>query len=438
MSQLPPGPSSSTLSMLRAIRDPYGTTARFAKKYGDPFTVTLPLQGAIVVTGDPAAVRAIFSADPDTYASAAAAMAPIVGQKSIVVLEGSEHRRARRLLTPPFHGDRMRAYGDLMQDRARARSAHLAPGDRLAVQDLAEAISLDVILQAVFGVRGEQRTAQLAAAVRAWMGAIGPGVASFEFLRRSFGGFGPWARFQRARQGLADLVQEEVAARDGDPSERHDILSLMLAARYDDGAPMSSEEIFDQLVTLLAAGHETSTITLAWAFYWLHRSPGALARLVAEIDALGAPEPGALARLPYLEAVLQETLRLYPVVAINTRKLARPFELAGWSLPAGVHVGAATSLVHHREDLYPEPEKFSPERFLGRTFGPSEYFPFGGGSRRCLGAAFAMYEAKIVLGTLLATLRFRAVDDRPVPPALRAAGIGPGRAVQVLVTERRR
>jgi cytochrome P450 family 110 len=438
MNNLPPGPSSGIFSMLGMMRDPYGAIAHCARKFGDPFTISAFMQGPMVVTGEPAAIRSIFAADPDIYASSGAkVMGPVLGPGSVLILEGAAHRRARKLLNPPFHGDRMRAHAHLMRDVARARSAHLVPGARFAVQDVAEAISLDVILQAIFGVRGTERMARFDRAVRDVMRSLGPFVA-FEFLRRSFGGIGPWAKFQRRRRDLVALVEEEIADRRRSGADREDILSMLLAARYDDGSAMSDADVFDQLLTLVATGHETSTITIAWAFYWLHRNLDVLERLLAEIDALdGDTEPSALARLPYLEAVVQETLRLYPIVAIATRQLRQPFELQGHQLPPGVIVGAATSLVHYREDLYPEPERFRPERFLGKTFGPAEYFPFGGGARRCLGAAFAMYEIKIVLATLLRTMRVRPVDDRPVRPAMRAAGIGPGRGVNMVVTERR-
>lgn len=438
MNNLPPGPPSGILAMLGMMRDPYGALARCARKFGDPFTISAFMQGPIVVTGDPAAIRSIFAADPDIYGSSGAKlMGPILGPGSVVILEGAAHRRSRKLLNPPFHGSRMRAHARLMRDAARDRSAHLVPGVRFAVQDVAEAISLDVILQAIFGVRGTERMARFDRAVRDVMRSLGPFVA-FELLRRSFGGIGPWAKFQRRRRDLVALVDEEIADRRSGGAEREDILSMLLAARYDDGRAMSDADVFDQLLTLVAAGHETSTITIAWAFYWLHRNLDVLERLLAEIDALdGDPEPEALARLPYLEAVVQETLRLYPIVAIATRQLEQPFELRGYQVPAGVIVGAAAGLVHYREDLYPEPERFRPERFLDKTFGPAEYFPFGGGARRCLGAAFAMYETKIVLATLLRAIRVRPVDDRPVRPAMRAAGIGPGRGVDMVVTERR-
>jgi cytochrome P450 len=437
---LPPGPPGGLLTTLRTLRDPFAALVGYVGRYGDPFTVSMALQGKIVVTGDLDAVRGVFGAPPETFGSIGArVMGPILGPGSVLVLEGAAHRRARRLLNPAFHGDRMRAHGRVMCDIARERTAHLAVGSRFTVQDVAQAISLEVILRAVFGVRGSERLARFDRAVRAVMGSLGAWVA-LPFLRRSFAGLGPWARFQRRRVALAALVSEEIASHAslGEAIEREDILSLLLAARYEDGAPMTEADVFDQLLTLVAAGHETTMIALSWAFYWLHRTPEALERLQTELDALPPdPDPELLARLPYLEAVVQETLRLYPVVPIATRLLAVPFELKGYTLPAGVSVGVATGLVHYREDLYPEPTRFRPERFLGRSFGPAEYFPFGGGVRRCLGAAFATYELKLVLATLLRSLRVRLVRAGPVRPAMRAAGVGPGGPVEVEITERR-
>jgi cytochrome P450 len=420
------------------LRDPFGALERCARTYGDPFTISLPTQGTIVVTQQPAAIRGVFSADPDTFGSSGArVMGPILGPGSVLIQEGAAHRRARKLLNPPFHGDRMRAHGRVMRDVARERTAHLGPGSRFVVQDVAQAISLEVILQAIFGVRGSERLARFDRAVRAVMGSLGPFVA-FAIFRRSFGGLGPWARFLRRRAALGALVAEEIAERRAGGVERDDILSLLLGARYEDGGVMSDAEVFDQLLTLVAAGHETTMIALSWAFHWLHRTPEVLARLQAELDALPADaEPDALARLPYLEAVVQETLRLYPVVPLGTRRLVRPLEVAGYALPADLTVGLATGLVHYREDIFPEPHRFMPERFLGKSYGPGEYFPFGGGARRCLGAAFAMYEIKIVMATLLRQLRLRPRDDRPVLPAMRAAGVGPGRAVEMVVAEHR-
>jgi cytochrome P450 len=411
---------------------------RCARRYGDPFTISLPMQGPCVVTGDPAAIRSVFAADPETFGSSQArSMGPFLGEGSLVVLEGPAHRRARKLLNPPFHGDRMRAYGEAMREVARRAANDLEPGSKFVVQDVAGKIALEVILRVVFGARDADHVARLDRSVRGLMGALGPFVA-FEFLRRPFGGFGPWAKFLRLRAELASLVDDAIEARraSGAPAGE-DVLGMLLEARYDDGSSMTNGDVFAQLLTLVAAGHETTVITLAWAFYWLHRHPPELERLRAEIEGLGRDPPAdALARLPFLGWVVDETLRLHPVVPLVTRRLARDFAIRGHALSAGVHVGLATSLVHARPDLYPDPGEFRPSRFGERSFGPSEYFPFGGGARRCLGAAFAVYEAKIVLGTILPLVRLRPLDERPVSAAMGAAGMRPARPVALLVTER--
>ena len=440
MSSLPPGPSAGLLTTFRTIRDPLGSLSRWSRVYGDPFTVVLPLQGAVVVTADPEAVRAVFAADPETFGAAQGRVAaPILGSGALVALEGNAHKRARRLLNPPFHGERMRAYGRVIREITMARVAPLKTGARFVVQDVAGAISLEVILRAVFGLQGDAKVHRFERAVRDVMGSLGPFV-SFGFMRRRFGGLGPWAAFLRARERLSALVAEEIAARaaSGQAGPCDDILSLLLAARYEDGTPMATEDVFAHLLTLVAAGHETTMITLTWALDWLHRTPEVLGRLRAELDAAGASAtPDAIARLPYLDAVIAETLRLYPVVPLLTRLLLRPYEMKGHRLAPGVVVGLATSLVHAREETYPEPHRFRPDRFLERSYGPSLYFPFGGGARRCLGAAFATYESKIVLASVLGAMHLRARDPRPVPPAMRAAGLGPGRRVEMVVVERR-
>jgi cytochrome P450 len=422
---------------VRALRDPYGALERCARRYGDPFTLPLLTPGPVVVTGDPSAIRAAFALDPESIGSTQArSMGPILGASSLVALEGAAHRRARKLLNPPFHGDRMRAYGDVMRDAARAAVGDLEPGSRFAVQDVAGRIALDVIVRVAFGARRAEQAARMDRAIRDLMGSLGPFVA-FECFRRRFGGVGPWARFLRLRASLAGLVDDAIAARKAEGATGEDILGMLLAARYEDGASMTNEDIFAQLLTLVAAGHETTVIALTWALYWLHRCPEELERLRAEMEIVG-PDPAsdALARLPLLGWAIDEALRLNPVVPLVTRRLLRRVTLADYELPEGTILGLATSLVHARPELYPDPTEFRPLRFGQRSFGPAEYFPFGGGARRCLGAAFALYEAKIVLGTILRSLRLRLADARPLRAAMGAAGMAPGRPLAMAVTER--
>ena len=263
-----------------------------------------------------------------------------------------------------------------------------------------------------------------------------PLIALFPWLRRSFGGIGPYAAFMRRQQALHAKLDAMIAeARAAGP--RDDILSLLVHARYEDGEPMADAEVRDQLLLLVVAGHETTAISMAWALYALHRPENAevLERLRAEVRAAGPqPEVDALAKLPYLDAVCQETLRRYPLApAPAPRKLLRPFELPGYALPAGMSVAPAMGIAHFREDVFPEPLRFRPERFLERKFTPFENIPFGGGARRCLGAAMAAHELRIVLGTIIGRFALRAASLRPDPGKARATTVGPAHGVKLVV-----
>jgi cytochrome P450 family 110 len=433
MASLPPGPRSATLQTLAFARDPCGTLQRYAERYGDPFTLTL-VSGPIVLTGTPEGIQEILTAPPQTFASNNRRfLAPLVGEHSVLLLDGASHRHERSLLLPPFHGACLQAYGALIQDLTLRRAAAWRPGQAFLMQAFTQALSLEVIIQAVFGVRDEARVQPFARLIPAYFQAFTSWLVFFPPLRRPFGGLGPWSRFTRVAARFEQLLQDEIAARRADRQPRDDILSLLLAARDEDGRAMGDEAIRDELKTLLLAGHETTAIALAWAVYWLHREPDIFDRLHTELRALGrTPDPDALGRLPYLDAVCKEALRLYPVVALISRRLRQPLRLRGSVVPAEIAVGAALPLIHSDPRLYPEPQRFRPERFLERTYTPFEYLPFGGGARRCIGAAFAVYEMKVVLGSLLARHRFRLAEDAPVPPVPRTFTLGPKGGVRML------
>jgi cytochrome P450 len=426
MHTLPQGPSFAPLQTFKLARDAVRFYREATARYGDPFTLPL-IVGKVVITGDPEGIREIFTADPSIFTPfGQLPLEPVVGRYSMLLLDGARHRRERKLLVPPFHGDRMRAYGEIMAAIARRRAAELTPGAVFAAQDLTQAISLEVIIEAVFGIRDPERVALYRDVIGGYLEAYTPWLMVIPPLRRSFGGLGAWARFERYRARFQALVAEEIARRRREGSVGHeDILSLLLSARDDEGRPMSDEEIDDELRTMLVAGHETTAIAMAWALDWIHRSARIRERLMDEIRALGpSPSPDALAKLPYLSAVCDETLRIHPVVAMVSRRLLKPFTLRGIELPAGIGVMPAIAKVHHDPAIYPEPEVFRPERFLERKFTPFEYIPFGGGARRCVGAAFALYEMKVVLGSLLAEHRF-AVQGAPPRPLRRNVTIGP-------------
>jgi cytochrome P450 len=433
--KLPPGPSSRLIAMVRYLRDPYRSIADPWKKYGDPFTVPT-FSGPIVITGDPEGVKQFFGADADQWVPVSVeAMQVLLGPGSLLLMTGAQHKSARKLLMPPFHGARMRAYGNLMRELTLARAAEIPTGKPFSLQETTQAISLDVILGAVFGVHDRERMRALHEAIVALIAAVRPSFVLWKSLQREFGGIGPYARFRRCMARTRELIFAEIERKRAAAENGEDILTLLLEARYEDGQPIGDDELYDQLFTLVIAGHETTAITLAFACDLLLRAPDALERLRAELDGAG-DDPETIAKLPFLDAVCSETLRIYPLVPIVSRRTTRPWNFMGRDYPAGVGFGVATSLVHRREDLYPEPEKFRPERFLERSYSAFEFFPFGGGHRRCVGAAFAVYEMKIALAALLSRHRFRLAGDEPLRLEARAATIGPRGGVRMILDER--
>jgi cytochrome P450 len=430
MSRLPPGPSLALVQTLRYLRDPYGIYSAYLEKYGDPFTLA-GAGGPMVVTGTPEGVRTILSAPPEGYAAFGAdLLAPVLGEYSMMLLSGEAHRASRRLLAPPFHSARMRLYGRVMQECTRQQIEPWLARQPFPLFPVTQAISLAVMVRAVFGVTEPERVQAYERALIDVLEAVNPSFLFIAALRRNFGGVGPWARFVRRRERIEALLLDEFASRRREQQPREDILSLLLSARYEDGSPMSDTDIIGQLMTLLAAGHETTAISLSWALYLLHGHEQVLERLRDELRTLpDDADPDAVARLPLLEAVCHETLRLHPITPIIARALVAPLELMGYQLPAGVSVGASILLVHRRADLYPEPEQFQPDRFLTRSYSPFEFLPFGGGVRRCIGAAFALYEMKLVLATLLRSYRFSLETTADPGHAVRNTTVGPRRAI---------
>jgi cytochrome P450 len=328
-------------------------------------------------------------------------------------------------MQPPFHGARMRAYGQRMGEIA---VAHLRRArGRFDIEEMFRGISLEVIMATVFGV-GANKTAETGQSVLQMIRSFNPIVASFTFLRSRF--FPPWRKFQRLMGDVHRLLREQIEARkQNGPGE--DICGLLVAARDDQGQPMDDQEIVEQLVTMVMAGHETTATALAWAVDEIWRQPKLLSRLRESLS----PDPEKLATDKLLDAVCAETLRLRPLIPIVGRKLERPFELCGHELPAGVGVGALLAVAHRNEELYPEPDEFRPERFLdGRSFSPQEYFPWGGGARRCLGAAFALYEMKIVLGKLILSGELKLASEARGRFSVRPGTLGPKGGIKVVYT----
>ncbi len=409
------------------MRKPYTRPLELVQRYGDPFILPT-IHGVALATGQPEGIKEIFSADPMGYSVIGKDLAGVFGERSVLMLEGEAHRQERKLLAPPFHGARMRAYGTLIREVARRRSAAWANGAPFDATESARSMALDVMMQAVFGVNDVARADELSSAIIGAMQKARPSFVIFKFLRHEYGGLSAYARFKRAMARAEKFLYEEIDARRAQQGE--DVLSMLLAARYEDGSPMSDQSIKEELMMLLQAGHETTAIMIAWTLYEIHRHPEVLERLRAEVLAAGDADPDAIARLPYLEAVCNETLRLYPLASAVMRKVIKPMTVLGHEVPVGGCVAAVIQVAHQNQELYPEPEKFKPERFLERRFTPFEFMPFGGGTRRCVGAALAVYEMKLVIATLLSTLRLKLVTEEPIGPTMKVAFIAPDRPIR--------
>jgi cytochrome P450 len=399
LSALPPGPGRPrALTAARfLLRGPQFLTA-CRERYGDLFTIQLSAGRTVVVAADPAVAKQVFTGDPDTLLAGAGnvVLKPLLGPRSVLLLDGPEHLRQRRLLLPPFHGDRMRAYGEAMTEIAERHVAGWPVGRDFPVHRSTQAITFEVIMRTVFGLEDAARVEQLGGPLRRLLGSTDNPLRllALQFTSSERGGpRSPWGRVRAMMAPSDALIAEEIRTRRaaGDTG-RDDILSLLLAARDEDGEPLTDAELRDELMTLLVAGHETTATALAWTLERLVRHPDVLERARAEQEEGGSD---------YLDAVIKETLRLRPVVPGVVRKLTVPQTFAGWQLPAGVHIAPSIFLIHRRADVYPEPEAFRPERFLEQTPSTYEWLPFGGGIRRCLGASFALSEMRIVLGTIL-------------------------------------
>jgi cytochrome P450 len=420
---------------------------RAAQRYGDLFTVRTLIFGTQVMTSDPELIKLAFTGDPDVLQGGAAnSSAPMItGRLSVLTIDGAPHRRARKLLTPPFHGERMAAYAESMRAITRQVMSTWKKGEPFPLLPSFQRITLEVIVATIFGLEEGPRRAHFADKIAGMMNIAMTPLNMFFFLmpwlQRDLGPLTRWRRLKALWDEHEALIRGEIASRRkalaGNGEHRaDDVLSLLLEARDEDGAPMQDDEIRDQLVTLLIAGHETTAASLAWAIERILGTPEVRARLLAEIDAAkagGKTSAADLAALPYLDATIKEVLRQRPTVPMLGRKLTQPMKLRDYEIPAGAMVTPSVNLTHKRPDLYPEPERFLPDRFLNKKIDPYTYLPFGGGPRRCLGAAFATMEMKIVIGTILQELELALAREAPLRPAPRSIFIAPEGGTEVVL-----
>ncbi len=435
------------VQMMQWIGNPFAVMERCASQYGDVFALPVGDRlSPIVFVHHPEALQEILSNDTKQFSAPGElnqTFLPFLGTNSLILLSGAAHRRQRQLLMPPFHGERMRSYGQAIRDITQQVMQTWQPGQPFSARLAMQTISMRVILKTIFGLTEGLRYQQLETLVGAIMDGmsspLGAALLYFPALQRDVGPLSPWSLFLRRRQQIDDLIYAEIQDRRDHPdASRTDILAMLMAARDEAGQPMTDVELRDELMTLLTAGHETTATAMTWALYWIHKLPEVKARLLKELADLGPdPDPTAVMRLPYLSAVCSETLRIYPVGMLTFPRVPqRNCNLMGYELEAGTLLLGCIYLLHQRPDLYPEPRQFRPERFLERQFSPYEFMPFGGGSRRCIGMAFALFEMQVALATMLSQAELSLASQRSVKPIRRGLVSGPSTVDLVLTGNR--
>jgi cytochrome P450 len=436
-SGLPPGPPYPALIQGIALwTRPLPFVERCRARYGKRFTIRFPLAPPFVYLSDPDDVKAVFTAPPDVLhpGEGARVLEPVVGSNSVILLDEAAHIEQRKLMLPAFHGEKMERLSDLVAEVAEREIAGWSREEPIALHPLMQRLTMEVILRAVFGLDPGERLDALRKGLSAQL-AFGDRPISLVppdpdgLPARVLERVGPFAKFVRLQERSDALLFELIDERRREQADRDDVLAMLLEARHEDGLPMSAEELRDELMTLLVAGHETTATTLAWAFERLARSPRVVERLLEEIDAGDGDG--------YVTATIQETMRHRPVLPNAAPRLVKkPVEIGGWTYPPDVALVANTYLLHHDPEIYPDPYAFRPERFLDEPPGTYTWIPFGGGRRRCLGASFAMLEMKLVLPAVLRACELRAAGDRREVARRRNITIRPGGGARVVLRDR--
>ena len=429
---LPPGPRlPGFIHGLLIFSRPEPFLRMCQRRYGDAFTISVGGMGNFVYLTDPADIRAVFRDHTSFHAGEANApfLAPVLGPTSVLVTDGPPHQRQRRLMTPAFHGESIAALSQVMADVAAAEIERWPVGRRFESRPRLQAITLEVILRTVIGADDEQRLQRLRDVLPPLVEL--DLITLMQFAFPSLSHRWPWKRFRAVQERANAALYAEIEHSRNDPrlGERHDVLAMLLRARDEEGNALTTDELRDQLVTLLLAGHETTATALAWALERLVRHPQILAR---------AQRAAAEGDSAYLDALVVETLRARPIIADVTRRVTRPVEVAGHLLPVGTMVDPSILLIHHSSRHYREPDTFEPERFLDKPADSSVWLPFGGGNRRCLGAAFATTEMRIVLGEILRRVGLEPTRERPEAARVRHVTLVPRRGARVRIARRTR
>jgi len=428
--------------MIRYALNPYRTMAE-GLRYGDCYTAKMPGQPPIVSFTDPRAIKEIFASDPDVVRSGEALgdlLGPLIGFNSLLVLDGERWSRERRLMQPPFHGERMHTYAATIRQITNDVIDGWRAGASFSIHSQMQKITLEVIMRVVFGVEESQKLNRLRRALLRFLAMMDGPSAPFLFFpifRKDLWGVTPWGRYARYRKAVLDILLNEIHRRRTEGTTgRTDVLSMLMEARDEDGEPMTDQELLDEMLTLLGAGHETTATSLAWTFYHALPRPDVMGKVRQELQSVagaGPIGPEYLPKLAYLEAVIDETQRITPVATAILRRVKAPIQIGGFDVPKGVNVSAPIYTVHHRHDFWANPGHFDPDRFITSRPKPYTFFPFGGGVRRCLGAAFAGYEMKIALAEVISRVEMHVKPNYKARPVLRTVAVGPSGGVPVVV-----
>ena len=434
-----------TIRQIDAILRPLNFIEKRSRKYGDFYQVTFKNSPPSVIVSNPKAIEDIFTASSDKFEVGRSnkMLSFLVGDNSLLLLDGKEHKNRRRLLMPPFHGESLQKCSQQIIEITKKVSDRLELNKPFKVRSITQEITLRVILSAVFGIdsgtRYDRLRELLTELLETFNNPLSSSLIFFTFLQKDWGKFSPWGRFLRLQAEIRTLIYQEITERRellaSEKPENLDIFSLLLLAKDENGEGMTDEELHDELITLLFAGHETTASALAWLFYWIHYVPEVEEKLRFELNSLGEnPDYREISNLPYLDAVVSETLRIYPIAAGTfARLLTKPMSVMGCDFQPDTWLMVSIYSLHHQENLYPNSKQFKPERFLQRTYSNYEYIPFGGGNRRCIGSALALLEMKLVTATILSRFQLELTSKRQMLPVRRGLTIAPPASFKMVV-----
>jgi cytochrome P450 len=430
--QLPPGPKApAVLQTVATWTRPTAGLLRTRARYGKRFTIRLLGQSPFVTLSDPADIKEVFQAPPDVLhpGEGARILEPIVGPNSVILLDEAPHLEQRKLMLPAFHGEAMQSLAELMTELTEREIASWPHDQPITLHPRLQRLTLEIVLRAVFGLEQGAKLDRLRQLLTEVLEFAENPISLLPFAQRALAGRGPMGRLERLGEEADSLIFELIDERRREGGHGPDVLALLLSAEHEDGSPMSSAELRDELVTALVAGHETTASQLAWGFEMLARNPSVTERLARELE--------ADSDAAYLTATIHEIMRRRPVlINAEPRLVKQRVEIGGVSYPPGVVLIVSAYLVHHDPDIYPEPHAFRPERFLDQAPGTYTWLPFGGGRRRCLGASFAMLEMKIVLRAVIERNMLVGVGERAETARRRSITISPSRGCEVIMRVR--